>query len=237
MKLVVILLGIFLFGFCFGDVNERDRFPRPVWIYFKDKGLSTLSPLERLQLDEKVKQRTFLAQERRMRVSRSSEYVIDDYDFPVNEEYIKSVESMSHSKIRKSSKWLNAVSIVMNDFEIYNEIGKLSFVSKIDDLKSYKRMYERVLDGEKEKQQTLVKQVLDGELNYGDSYDQLQVIEVPNLHSMGYTGFGVTIAVLDSGFNLNHPAIKDLDIYLQHDFVNDDDDVMDQPVDEIEGNR
>jgi len=53
----------------------------------------------------------------------------------------------------------------------------------------------------------------DHELSYGLSYDQLATLNIPYLHDRGLTGEGVTIGVLDTGFNIdNTPCLDNLNI-------------------------
>ena len=60
-------------------------------------------------------------------------------------------------------------------------------------------------------------------LNYGGSFTQLNQINVPAVHDSGYNGAGVTICVLDAGFdNLPHEAFSSMNIIAAYDFVNHD---------------
>ena len=45
------------------------------------------------------------------------------------------------------------------------------------------------------------------------------------------TGAGVVVAVQDSGFSLEHAALKNVHVIAAHDFLNDDDIVADEPGD------
>jgi hypothetical protein len=64
---------------------------------------------------------------------------------------------------------------------------------------------------------------------YGNSYTQLIQIMVPPLHDLGYSGAGILIGVLDTGFRKDHVAVSGLDIIAEHDFVFDDDDTQYDP--------
>jgi hypothetical protein len=66
------------------------------------------------------------------------------------------------------------------------------------------------------------------ELNYGDSADQLNRINVPAMHRLGYDGSGVVIAVLDTGFNRNHESLQPLTVIAAYDFVYNDTNVADE---------
>jgi hypothetical protein len=56
-------------------------------------------------------------------------------------------------------------------------------------------------------------------LDYGQSFAQLKLLQVPELHDLGFTGLNVTIAVLDSGFKTSVPCFSHLKILEKHDFV------------------
>src|SRR5439155_21651156 len=64
----------------------------------------------------------------------------------------------------------------------------------------------------------------DAEFNAGPSYLQIDMLHVPEVHAMGLHGEGVLVCVLDSGFELDHEALRQLEVRGQRDFVNGDDD-------------
>ncbi len=55
---------------------------------------------------------------------------------------------------------------------------------------------------------------------YGATWRQLDLIQVPQLHAEGYTGSGVFIGVLDTGFDLTHEALQNVNVVAQWDFIN-----------------
>ena len=54
---------------------------------------------------------------------------------------------------------------------------------------------------------------------YGASYAQLNQIGVLDLHRMGYTGAGVKVMMLDTGFKKSHEAFKCADTVWEYDYV------------------
>jgi hypothetical protein len=60
--------------------------------------------------------------------------------------------------------------------------------------------------------------------NAGPSYLQIDMLHVPEVHAMGLHGEGVLVCVLDSGFELDHEALRHLEVRGQRDFVNGDGD-------------
>ena len=63
-------------------------------------------------------------------------------------------------------------------------------------------------------------------LNYGSSFTQLDQINVPAIHDLGYYGQGVTICLMDAGFNnLTHEAFSSMNIIAKWNFVNNSSDI------------
>jgi hypothetical protein len=58
----------------------------------------------------------------------------------------------------------------------------------------------------------------------GPSYPQLARLGIPEAHALGYHGEGVKIGVLDTGFTLEHEALRRLRALALRDFVQGDDD-------------
>jgi len=192
-----------------------------VWVYFKDKGLNKdtyfNNPL--LVVSEKSLQR-------RSKVFPKDKLITFE-DLPVHNPYVDRVKN-SGMIIRHKSKWLNAVSGFVPKEKI-NEISSLPFVKKVDVLYSLRKSEEPVEEDipiTSENNFQLNKQL---QYDYGQSFAQLQQINVPAVHDLGYTGEGVVICVMDAGFNrLSHEVFANLDIIAAWDFVNGDPNVGDE---------
>ncbi len=63
---------------------------------------------------------------------------------------------------------------------------------------------------------------------YGLSWPYRQ-LDIPPLHDRGLRGAGVRIALLDAGFNTQHPFLTGATVIAQRDFVHNDSVVRDQP--------
>ena len=61
------------------------------------------------------------------------------------------------------------------------------------------------------------------EFDYGDANVQIEQINAHLLHDQGLTGQGITILLLDTGYDLSHDALNHVNIVSQKDFINDDD--------------
>lgn len=59
----------------------------------------------------------------------------------------------------------------------------------------------------------------------------LDVTGITYAHSLGYTGKGVTIGVIDSGFSTQHEVFAGIQVVAKRDFLQEDDQVADEPGD------
>ena len=189
------------------------------WIFFTDKG----SNLEQKIIE--VKQNLLPnSYERRLR-SRPAERLVDVYDLPVEKAYIKQISTLV-KRIRHKSRWLNAVSVEVSKEEI-ESIARLPFVKKID---LVFQKDEPIKDTVENSLVKIQQPAAVDSLNYGPSFDQCNQINVVALHNLGYDGSGVVVAMLDAGFNnLDHQALRHLNILHTWDFVNGDSIVEDEP--------
>ncbi len=181
-----------------------------VWVYFKDKNDGNIrnEGIYFSRLRESMNHRTI---QRRKKV-KSLNNLVDEYDIPVSRSYIESVKD-SGAKIRTISKWLNAVSVSGSFYQI-EMISKHSFVKIIEPVLSGKRREMKLIPQ--------LNKIQSDSSFYGNSFNQLNQINVIQLHESGYTGENVRILVLDSGFYLNHEVFDSLDVIATYDFVDND---------------
>ncbi len=184
-----------------------------VWIYFTDKGNS----IEQYYLNpENVV--SIKSLNRRAKVFSETQ-LINFHDLPVNNEYILYLKQLGF-QLRNKSKWFNAVSGFANA-SILNQISSLPFVQKIDLVSAFSKRND---DVEFQQNQPALNKSNQPEgihtLNYGNSFDQNTIINIPPVHDLGFTGEGVTICVMDAGFgNLTHEVFQNMNIIAKYDFV------------------
>lgn len=193
--------------------NEAQTAQHLVWIYFTDKG----NDLDRFYSNpETVVSNKSL--ERRKKVFNHSS-LIDFTDLPVNDNYINNLIQYGF-ELRHKSKWLNSVSGLATKSQI-NQITSLPFVKDLDIVAGF---YKRENDIEFQNQEKeLLPLQPEGitSLNYGSSYTQVNLINVPAVHDLNYSGAGITVCVMDAGFgNLSHEALQNVNIISMYDFVN-----------------
>ena len=190
------------------------------FIYFKDKG-----PVQSLQKNSPSYQNAIHtlskhAIERRMKVM-NADSLIKFEDVPLFKEYIKSLTT-NGIKIENKLKWFNSVSAYL-DAEQKKFVKTLSFVKKIEPVKTLTFQNDQV------KNFSLSKTTNSDPSDYGNSYNQLALSDIPLVHSKGITGSGILIGVLDTGFDWKfHEALKNIHVVSEYDFVFHDSVTADQ---------
>ncbi|MFB9052943.1 S8 family serine peptidase [Formosa undariae] len=126
---------------------------------------------------------------------------IDSRDVPVNEAYISELKMQTGITVLAKSKWFNTVYVRAVSADNIKDLLALSFVDYID-------YADNSLDSATSRTRQIDSQSdiedISVEFTYGDSQNQVEMINVDALHASGFTGKGITIAVLDSGFpNVN----------------------------------
>ena len=191
------------------------------YIYFKDKGVSSATKLNKTSSEYVAAERELAA----AAIERRKQVMGDDYltfeDLPISSSYISQLETTG-IKIENKLKWFNAVTSYLTD-EQAKEIAALPFVSKLDRVRIAKRfdpIESKIIAAPK----TISTVQSTTGLNYGGSLNQNTLSEVPAVHDLGITGKGVLIGILDTGFRWKtHPALKDLKIVAERDFIQNDD--------------
>ena len=185
------------------DSAIRDNGKYVAWIYFIDKDRSNKKP----SISNK-------ALKRRNKVNPNKNY--NWYDLNPSEDYINKVLNTG-AELRNQSRWLNAISIECTEEELI-EISYMPFVKDIQPVNQFRRKNIEELISAK----SLQKIESTSEIDYGNSKDQLEQINVPKAHNAGFYGQGVTVLMLDTGYNLDHPIFDSLNVIAEWDFINDD---------------
>lgn len=192
-----------------------------VWVFFKDKGNqieNCLSNPLSIVSEKSIK--------RRMKLNKES--LLDFSDLPVYQNYIEQVKGTGF-QLRNKSKWFNAISGFATKEQIVR-ISMFDFVKQIDLVKGYsttKPNFEKENSFQIENKTRQPEKLYS--LDYGNSFTQNNLINVPAVHNLGFDGSGVTICVMDAGFNnLAHVVFDSMNIIATWDFVNGDPNVGDE---------
>lgn len=193
-----------------------------VWIYFSDKGQHLKAKYREAWASLTPKSR-----QRRLTV-RAPDQLVDWDDLPVESAYVSEVRRHV-LQVRHISRWLNAVSARATRQQI-DQLRQFKWVKLIELVARFKRPDPDFLEVPTDDDGSSVERLRTGGdhiIDYGASLEQLEQINVPAVHDLGFTGEGVVIGVFDTGFNLQHQALASIRVVAAHDFVNGDDDVGD----------
>lgn len=172
--------------------------PGRYWVEFWDKAGSPYS----LEYPE-----AFLSQrsiERRLREGIG----FDDLDLPVNPQLIHLVEAMDGVQVIHASKWFNAVSVTIDSLYIASALETLrsfTFVKNVRRVQSLKGDLEEEwsLPQEQSSDRSMKEsEELPISFPYGESTQQIEMLNGHILHDLGFTGQGVHIAQMDAGWVL-----------------------------------
>ncbi len=182
---------------------------QPVWVFFEDKGAGRELAAELAVLEESYGTR---AVERR-RLRRTAPGLFDERDLPVAEEYLQQVLATG-AELRTASSWLNAISVVA-DAEQRVQIEAFDFVDHTRPVRALTTAASLSAGASAA-----------GGSFYGVATTQLDQIRLSDLHAAGFTGDGVIVGILDTGFRQTHDAFTfpghPLDVVAEWDFVDND---------------
>ena len=188
----------------------------PVWIFFVDKGISD-NGIYNESLIQAQASLTSEARQRRLK-TRGRDDLVDFRDLPLNWQYVDKIAATG-AGIRHGLRWFNAVTVNATPSQI-NEIASLDFVRYIKAVTSFKT--DLYLDlSPAPSDMTLVS------LDYGASLGQLEQINAVVAHELGFTGQGVIVCMMDTGYRQQHDAFQNIinsgRLIAQYDFINGDD--------------
>lgn len=140
-------------------------------------------------------------------IDRRTRYniAIDEKDLPVNQVYINGVVGTGAQVLIKS-KWLNCVTVYVSDPAILAAIAALPYVQSVAPVALRKKSddpfknFVRDIPA-KQRSKSTAKSGAQVPLDYGVAYNQAAMMKINIVHEQGFTGDGMTIAVLDAGFS------------------------------------
>lgn len=186
MQKIVYLIVFFLSISAFAQ--EEDA-----WVYFTNK------PNAAAQLNTPLNFLTQRALDRR----NNQGIALNVNDVPIHQPYIDQITAANGITVMAKSKWLNCLHIRGTAVDI-NALEALSFVDHVhfaNNSLNSKTATPKIIH-------PVNKQMdVQANFNYGDSDNQIEMLNGHLLHQANYTGTGKIIAVLDSGFiNVNTTA-------------------------------
>lgn len=181
-------LSLLLIALVIGVMAQAQISTNIYWVQFTDKNNSPYS------IDAPEAYLSQRALDRRARLG----IAIDEYDIPVNPQYLQAVADCG-AELINPSKWLNGVSVYTSDPSVIEAVNALEFVSVVRNCPEFP-------EAQKDKERWLANEMIPAATPrnmydfYGGAHDQVTQLKVNELHDMGYDGTGVYIAILDGGF-------------------------------------
>lgn len=215
-------------GILFSSASATENNSQNCWVFFTDK----MHPADEQGFlpKESASYRIALGNVSSRAIARRSKVlpehqIMSVHDLPVHESYLDAVRG-SGARLRHTSRWLNAASFLMTG-EQRVIVERLPFVRSVKPVSTF--LGWRKEDGFPDERTDFFKPA---SLDYGPSYEQLNMIDAIRLHDMGVTGSGVLVGMLDSGFRWrNHEALRGRRVVGERDFIFGDDTTSNQTPD------
>lgn len=222
---MTIILTVFAFTVEGSSFLENSNDTLKVWIYLKDDLREKfLKPIE-------YPERTLKRLNKVGWIKNK-----DKSDYGPSKEIIKTIKD-NVLEIRHYSRVLKAFSAVIS-MENYLIIKNIEFVDRIEPLRTFvkRRRIETFWFPEKDLQK-----ISEEENFYGESYKQLNQLNIPTAQDLGLTGKGIRIALIDAGFRKDHRAFKKIldenRLIAEHDFIFNDSNVQNENTEDMQYNQ
>ena len=186
------LLIVFLIFFQFIALAQVEL--EHAWVYLADKENVTAS------IENPISILTIKAVERKT----NQGILFDERDVPVNESYISQLKAATGITVLAKSKWMNAVHVLGTTANIEALLSNFSFISSIQ----YANGNISVSKTNKPQNKFEIEDTAIS-FNYGNTQNQVEMLNLHYLHQDDFTGEGILIAVLDAGF----PGVNSIDAF------------------------
>jgi len=125
---------------------------------------------------------------------------LDTKDIPISISFIEQIEAIDGIVIMAKSKWMNAIH-VRGSIDAIQSLTTFSFVSEIDfaDASLNAILIDRPIHNSRNNAYNKSLQTQTS-FSYGNSNNQIEMLNGHLLHEQNYTGIGKIIAVMDAGF-------------------------------------
>ncbi len=183
MKQLLLLAFAFIFTF---SAFSQEIAPDTYVIKFIDKDSSLYS------IDNPS---NFLS-ERAIKRRQKYNIPVIEQDIPVNISYVNQIKILGF-EIYAVSKWMNHIVVYSKDSTLFEKANKLDFVNSnplvLSEKKKAKKKKLKAIDIPSSSD-------TDNAFDYGSGTNQVEMLNVHNLHNKGYMGQGIQMALLDAGF-------------------------------------
>ncbi|MCH8020418.1 S8 family serine peptidase [candidate division KSB1 bacterium] len=198
-------------------LSAQEAAPEKYWVFFKDKQVQGLT--KTTELFEIAKSKISPRALRRRAKVRKADKLIDKRDLPVSRDYLSRLEDLGY-KPAVVTNWLNGASFLLAQPDV-EKLKKLPFVKEI---RPVGRAAKKPTPQDLKSLPIKLEKPANHNFDYGFSFTQNELINVPKVHDLGITGKGVWIGMLDTGFkHTDHEAFENLNVIAEFDFINNDD--------------
>lgn len=169
-------------GLIFAQAQQTEL----VFVFFKDKPnkasfyANPLSELSQKSLDRRTQK----------------SIALNDQDAPIEASYIQNIKNLGFT-VTDYSKWLNGVAVNATPAQIQT-LQSQPYVSHVESFVRNPSGSQKALADRPNKWKNMSANKTN--FNYGEATAQINQINLKPLHIAGYTGTGIDIAVIDTGF-------------------------------------
>lgn len=194
------------------------------WVFFAPESLTESESLRRRnELAARLPERCL---ERRRKVIRD-EPPVRLCDLPPDRARLDALEQVG-CRVLRAVPYLNAA-VVVGAPETLRMAGLLPFTLKIQPVGGWTQSARPKMKLELASPSAVRPLYPDNADEYGISWMQCALVNLPAAHRGGFTGHGVRVGVQDTGFNnLAHWCFRYLQVVVAYDFLNDDENVADE---------
>ena len=208
----------------------------PVWVTFADKGGAGPADLERRLA---AAERALSPRARARRLKAGVSPLVDELDLPVSPDYLAQLRAAGLEP-QAVSRWFNRARVRVPAADL-QRIARFGFVSRLSPVERAFVTHDPDLSATEPldaARRSLARGIAPGErattsLDYGNSLDEMQQLDMVAVHDSGYIGQGVLICMLDEGFysqNLHEAtSVINTPPGYRRDFVDGDSVVTDVP--------
>lgn len=164
------------------------------WVYFNDK------PNAQFYFDNPLQMLSQRSLDRRS----NQNIALDIKDVPIHQPYVEQIIAASGIQVKAKSKWFNAVHVrgAINDIQNLTSLSFVSHVYFADRSLNISGKTGKINNNSKTNVVNKINKVLETAItfDYGNSTNQIQMLNAHLLHQQNFTGSGKIIAVMDAGF-------------------------------------
>ena len=202
-----------------------------VWVFFRERGLDAVA--RDAALDQAAAELPERTARRRAKVLGPGESPVDERDLPLNSADLAAAAATGATP-RQQSRWLNAASFDATPAQVralaapalscvaWTWCSPCAGPSRLPIAAAASEACRRLSPQGRSDLWTL---------DYGGSLRASSRSTCRRCTSWAITGEGVLIGMLDTGFRTTHEALAHVPVLAEHDFVNDDDVVDNEPGD------